>query len=70
MAAERASWEAVAALREAIRRDALELRNRYAAVRGRYRAAWAVPRRWSVLVAFGWRIAEALWRRRPAGRAR
>ena len=67
MAAGRASWETVAALREAIRRDALELRDRCAVMRDRGRAACAAQGRWMGLAVLGRKIADALRRRRSAG---
>lgn len=62
MAADRASWERIAALREAIRRDALELRNRFAALRDRGRAARAAQHRWVTLAIFARRIVTLLLR--------
>lgn len=62
MAADRASWERIAALREAIRRDALELRNRLTALRDRGRAARVAQQKWVNLVIFARRIVAMLLR--------
>lgn len=67
MAAGRASWETVTALREAIRRDALELRDRCAVMYDRCRKARAAQGRWLGLVALGRTLADVFWRRRTAG---
>lgn len=67
MAAERASWERVAALREAIRRDVVLLRSRFGVMYDRARRARAAQRRWMSLVALGLEFAQVLRRRRAAG---
>jgi hypothetical protein len=66
MARDRTSWQTIAALREAIRRDALELRDRGGAMYDRCRKARAAQGKWLGLVALGRALADVFWRRPTA----